>query len=136
MAIDLPWGAGTFLQAKDGVGAVTRSGYLHKGLAIAHDGWGEPRSRTLWTLFHIGSGGAFLQMIGDVATVFPVATEIAECGDWTLFDMPDGWKQTDPELGKKVFDILTKNPQAKPTTAFIRDIDPESHRAVIAAREG
>ncbi len=114
--------------------AAPRSSYVAMGGGASR--WATPREATRWTLIHLGSGGAIARLTGRVATVMPVAAEIAECSDWTLFDLPEGWRQTDPGLPAKVGAICEAHPEVKPDTAFggkvITDADA---RAVIDARE-
>jgi len=110
-------------------------GYTLAGLGLhrARREWGE--SKTRWALTHLGSGGKIIGLNGTLATVMPIANEIACCGDWTLFDMVDGWKQTDPGLQDRVAAILTSHGvKMKPTPDDLR-ITANEARAVIAARE-
>ena len=133
---DLPWKPASFFRANPGGAPIEAWGYEHRGLALRHAGWATPRSETRWTLIHIGSGGAVMRFTGSVATVMPVAGEIAACSDWTLFGLPDGWRQTDPELPAKVGAICEAHPEARPDTAFAApQISVEDAHAVIEARE-
>lgn len=130
------WQPARFFRAKPGGDPVEVSGYEWRGLGLRHSGWATPRTETRWTLTHLGSGAGLVRFTGDVATVFPVAGEIALCGDWTLFDLPEGWRQTDPDLPAKVAAILDAHPEARPDTAFEgRVVSDADARAVIAARE-
>jgi hypothetical protein len=132
----LPWAPARFFRAIPGGEPLEVHGYENRGLALRHSGWATPRSETQWTLVHVGSGGALMRFTGSVATVMPVASEIAECSDWTLFDLPDGWRQTDPELPAKVGAICEAHPEARPDTAFEAEVISISDaRAVIEARE-
>ena len=136
MSATNPWRPVQFHRAIPGKPPVECWGYAQDGLVLYHSGWMTPRTKTQWSLIHIGSGGTILHLTGSVAIVMPVASEIAECGDWTLFDLPDGWKQTDPELPAKVGAICRAHPEARPDTSFdgmtISDTDA---RAVIELRE-
>lgn len=133
---EIPWRPVRFFRANPGGDPVEVHGYEWRGLALRHSGWATPRTATRWTLTHLGSGGALARFMGDVATVFPVASEIALCGDFTLFDLPDGWRQTDPDLPAKVGAILAAHPEVRPDTASAgRVISDADARAVIAARE-
>lgn len=116
-------------------GVDTRSGYVMRGLGLGHDGWAKDRRNTEWTLTHIGSGTAVCRIVGSVATVMPVATEIAQCGDWMLFDLPDGWQQTDPELPARVQAILDSQMPGVTLRGRGRQATADEARAVIAARE-
>ena len=108
--------------------------YVHRGLALRHHGWATPRSQTLWSLVHIGSGATVVLMRGSVTTVMPVGFAIAECGDWTLFDLPTGWRQTDPELFDRVGVILIAHPEVFPHFPET-DVTEEEARAAIEMRE-
>jgi hypothetical protein len=133
---DEPWRPAQFFRAVPGGAPIETWGYERQGLALRHSGWATPRTDTQWTLIHLGSGGAIMRFTGTVAVVMPVAGEIADCSDWTLFDLPDGWKQTDPELPAKVGAICDAHPEARPETAYAADeISEADARAVIQIRE-
>jgi hypothetical protein len=132
----LMWSPGKIIRAVVGGEPIEANGYVYRGLALLHDGWGLPRTRTLWTLMHIGSGADLHNFAGDVATIFPVAGEIAEAIDWTLFDMPDGWKQTDPSMPEKFAAIIAAHPESNPSPCEGPHATPEDARAVIDLREG
>ena len=135
MEDEIRWTPAKFYQST-AAGPAERDGYQWRGLALRHHGWGVPRARTRWSLVHLGSGGTILRFTGDVATVFPVAGEIAECGDFTLFDLPEGWRQTDPDLPRKIAAICDAHPEARPDTKIEGSgISDDGARAVIAARE-
>ena len=112
-------------------------GYVWSGLGLAHHGWGVPARTTVWSLIHLGSGSRIGTLVGNVATVFPVASEVAQCGDFTLFDMPYGWMQTDPELSAKARAVFDAHPEVFPE--FDKPMDrammDESARAVARARD-
>lgn len=130
------WPHTSFLRATPGGAPVEEWGYKHRGLVMRHHGWATPREDTCWSLVHLGSGGTILRLVGRIAVVMSVAAEIAECSDWTLFDLPDGWKQTDPDLPAKVGAICEAHPEARPDTSFMATpIANEDARAVVAARE-
>ena len=90
------WRPAQFYHAMPGADPAKVWGYEWRGLALRHAGWAEPRSATRWTLLHIGSGTEIMRLTGSVATVMPVAGEVAECSDWTLFDWRYGSCQTQP----------------------------------------
>lgn len=128
------WLPAKFYRAVHGGLPVDEWGYEWRGLVLRHSGWATPRTQTRWSLIHIGSGGTIMRFTGTVATVFPVAGEIAECGDFTLFDLPDGWRQTDPDLPAKIAAICDAHPEALPDTSFTA-LSSDDARAVIEARE-
>lgn len=127
------WTPAKFYRAVHDGTPVEEWGYEWRGLVLRHSGWATPRTKTRWSLMHIGSGGTIMRFTGNIATVFPVAGEIAECGDFTLFDLPDGWRQTDPELPIKIAAICDAHPEAFPDTSPA--ISADDARAVIEARE-
>lgn len=130
------WQPARFYCAVPGGAPVEEWGYKRRGLALRHSGWANPRSETRWTLIHLGSGGPVASFVGNVSTVMPVAGEIATCTDWTLFDLPEGWRQTDPDLPAKVEAICEAHPEARPdTSSRTETISDADARAVIAARE-
>ena len=129
------WTPATFWTAMSH-GPDLRSGYTLLGLGLHHDGRAPRRQNTHWTLTHIGSGAAVCRMQGTVAMVMPVAADMARCGDWTLFDLPDGWQQTDPDLLPKVTAILEAHPEARGSVrGTVARATADDARAVIAARE-
>lgn len=62
----------------------------------------------MWSLSHLGSGHRIAILHGDVATAFPIASEIAEAGDWE-FDSLHGWKDRFPDAKEKVDEILARS---------------------------
>jgi hypothetical protein len=130
------WRPAKFFRAIPGKDPIEAWGYEWRGLVLRHTGWATPRTQTRWSLVHIGSGGTIAHFAGNVATVFPVATAIAQCSDFTLFDLPDGWRQTDPDLAQKIAAIFEAHPEAYPDSSFAAPtISDEDARAVIEARE-
>ena len=118
------------------IGPLTVQGYVWRGLGLHNSGWGAPRTKTKWTLTHLGSGALLGKFTGDVSAVFPIAAKIAQCGDFTLFDLPDGWQQTDPALREKVAEIMAAHPEVLSWGQKGAKITDDNARAVIAAREG
>lgn len=130
------WKPSSFFKAICGGVPTEQWGYERRGLVMHHSGWATPRTATLWTLTHVGSGAAFLRLTGNVATVMPVAGEIVEASDWTIFDLPEGWRQTDPDLPGKIGAICEAHPEVKPDSGFAgKEISDADARAVIEARE-
>lgn len=114
-----------------------RAGYTYRGLGLHMVAKASPKGRRppRWKLTHLGSGHGVAHIDGKVADAFPIATEVAECGDWD-FDGMDGWRNRDPDLPTKVRDVLAKYPKrAKFTTGRIGGSD-EAARLVLNARLG
>lgn len=90
-------------------------GYVYRGLGL-HLAISSSRRRRktqsekpqTWALTHLGSGHRVAFIRGRVAVAFPIAAEIAECGDWS-FDGLEGWRNVDPELPKRVFAIIERH---------------------------
>jgi hypothetical protein len=61
-----------------------------------------------WRLTHLGSGHAIASIVGTTARTFPIASEIAECGDWS-FEGLEGWKNVEPDLPQKLVDIAERH---------------------------
>lgn len=105
------WRPGT-VHLASAFGIETREGYLYCGLGMvqitpARSARGRRKAMpSEWSLTHLGSGHRVCMLFGEVATVFPVATEIAELGAWADFDTLDGWRQVDPDLPAKTFRII------------------------------
>lgn len=87
------------------------AGYVYRGLGLHIRVSASPKGRKppTWTLTHLNTGHSICNLTGKVADVFPVAAEVAECGDWT-FEGLHGWKNMDPELGFRTKAIAEKHP--------------------------
>jgi hypothetical protein len=70
------WRASSFPIARGG-GVVVTSGYVYRSLGLHMLSSARPPR---WSLARLGSGHRLIS--GVVADAFPIATEIAECGDW------------------------------------------------------
>lgn len=84
-------------------------GYVYRGLGLHKP---SPRRKN-WSLTHLGTGHQIATITGKVADVFPVASEIAECGDWD-FDGLKGYVNRDPEIGKRLHEIIARHKNARP----------------------
>ena len=109
------------------------AGYAHLGLGIHMIIKGSPKGRRppLWSLRHLGSGHTVCMIEGKVAVAFAIASEIAECGDWS-FDGLKGYVNVDPEIPEKFRTIYAKYPKA-----IRRGSGPQnenSARAIAVAR--
>ena len=89
-----------------------RTGYAMAGLGLYMMQGGSPKGRRkpLWSVTHIGTGHFICTLRGDVRTAFPVATEIAQAGDWT-FDGLTGFKNQFPEAPERMREIAAKYPR-------------------------
>ena len=129
------WAPGSFwISTEEGVDRV--SGYVRKGMGLRHHGWATPLDWTEWTLTHLGSGAAVMDLAGRVAVVFPVASEVADCTDWTAFDLASGWRQVDPDLIERLAAIVEKHRGVVlPEDDDAPLADDDSSRQVVAVRE-
>lgn len=86
-----------------------RAGYVYRGLGLVLSVRGSPKGRRkpIWALTHLGSGHALCLIEGDVKTAFPIASEIAELGDWD-WDGFEGYKNRDPELLTRASDVIER----------------------------
>lgn len=89
----------------------------------------------MWALTHLGSGHQLCRIKGTVATVFPIASEIAESGDWS-FDGLDGWRNQFPDAKEKLEAVAAKHPKLVVfTTGRGRDLmSAEIARQIMMAR--
>jgi hypothetical protein len=71
---------------------------------------GSPKGRrpARWALIHLGTGHRLAYLDGDVATAFPVATEIAEAGDWDFLSLL-GWKDKFPDGREKLEEVCARH---------------------------
>ncbi len=103
------WKPATFLKAfpEEPIEAV---GLVYRGLGLDMTMKGSPKGRRspTWSLTHLGTGHRVCLIFGQDADVLPIATEIAECGDWIFHDL-DGWQNLDPELMDKFQAIIAKH---------------------------
>lgn len=129
------WAPSKFLVSAPWRESMTREveGYVYRGLGLTIAIKGSPKGRRppRWTLTHLGSGHAVCNLTGHVKDAFPIATEIAECGDWS-FDGLYGWKNIDPELADKFRAIQAKH--AKQVHRGQGGCDEASAVAVATAR--
>lgn len=114
--MDEEWKVSSFRIGRCGLldGVEIVSGYEYRGLGLHMEEPARPargkRKATgpVWHLSHLETGHLVHRLRGDAATVFPVATEIACCTDWT-FSSIYGWKDRDPELPNKVREFAKKH---------------------------
>ncbi len=105
-------------------GPTTVAGYEHRELGL-HLVTGRGKSAT-WSLTHLGTGLQLCQIDGSVAVAFPVATEIAEAGDWGFISM-EGFKDRFPEAGKRLHEILERHTNTKRNW---RTYEPDEREAI------
>lgn len=86
------------------------AGYVYNGLGLHQAIGASPKGKRppTWTLTHLGSGHRVASIKGTVADAFPVATEIAEAGDWT-FDGLYGWRNQFPDAFERVKEIIARH---------------------------
>lgn len=93
-------------QIHHGSAAVSVAGYEHRNLGL-HILTGK-KDKAVWSLTHLGTGLSICKIKGGVRTVFPVATEIAEAGDWGFISM-EGYKDRFPDARAVVEGIMAKH---------------------------
>lgn len=95
-----------------GSGQGNRAGYIYRGLGLFMALSASPKGRRppKWCLTHLNSGHSIAWISGFVKDAFPIASEIAECGDWDFAGL-DGWRNQDPELPRKVLEIAARFPK-------------------------
>lgn len=105
------WRPETFEVALPG-GPTRKAGYVYRGLGIWQEMQPSPKGRrpAQWSLTHLGSGHKVCSIKGDVRTAFPVATEIAESGDWDFLSL-EGWKDRFPNVHEVIGEILSRHPK-------------------------
>lgn len=107
----MAWQAGSFDIASH-FGPRRVAGYTYRALGLYMMWAGSPKGRRppMWGLYHLGSGHVIVNLEGTVATAFPIATEIAEAGDWDFLSM-EGWKDRFPDAPEKTAEIAAKYPK-------------------------
>jgi hypothetical protein len=105
------WDPGDFLVARASDPSNV-AGYVYRGLGIYQARKASPKGRQPpeWLLVHLGSGHALCRIKGIVQTAFPIATEIAESGDWE-FESRVGWKDRFPDAREKLAAIMARFPK-------------------------
>lgn len=95
-------------------GVSAKTGYTYRGLGLWQVMAPSPKGRrpAVWSLTHLGSGHMICGLKGDVATAFPVATEIAEAGDWDFLSL-SGWKDRFPDAVARIREILARYPKVQ-----------------------
>lgn len=113
-------------------------GFTYRGLGLACS-MGAYRSKkgrkvipARWTLSHLGTGHSITILIGELASVLPIATEIAEAGEWDFLSI-DGWRDRFPDAKGKLDVILARHEGAARRPGGTMRCD-EVARAIAANR--
>lgn len=114
-------------QVHHGSTAVTVVGYTYRELGLHM--LTERGKVPTWSLTHLGTGLRICNITGKVAVSFPVATEIAEAGDWGFISMV-GYKDRFPESANKLREILGRHKNAKRVWRKIDNDEREAIRSV------
>lgn len=128
------WDADKFFVASLFEGPHKEAGYVYRGLGLRMVMRGSPKGRRppLWALTHLGTGHRICTIRGLAAAAFPIATEIAECGEWG-FDGLKGYINMDPELVIKCKAVIDHYP--KIVNYGGGGSSDDAARAVLYARE-
>lgn len=102
------WKVETFEAAHSG-GPRQRDGFVYRGLGLHKQSEAGRRQPARWTVTQLGTGHAIAYLSGDAGTVFPVATEIADAGDWDFLSMK-GWKDKFPDAPEQLALICARYP--------------------------
>lgn len=105
----MPWKPETFDVALAS-GPRAKAGYTYRGLGLWMRDTGSPKGRKppVWSLTHLGSGHCVVELTGKVAVAFPVATEIAEAGDWEFISLV-GYKDRFPDVADRLMEIISRH---------------------------
>lgn len=122
------WNAETFEIAHPTM-PIPTSGYTYRGLGLHIAISPSPKGRrpARWALTHLGTGHRLAFLDGDVATAFPIATEIAEAGNWDFLS-PKGWRDCFPDAKARLEEVCA----AHPKVAILTVSKPDSFHADIA----
>lgn len=114
----------------DGVRTVT--GYVYRGLGMHVAVAASPKGRRppRWSLTHLGSGHKLCNIDGDRGVAFPLASEVAQCGNWQFAGLR-GYMSRDAALRERVAEIIARHRECSPGVVC----GPNEERArEIAAR--
>ena len=103
----MTWEPATFKRAHSSW-PLASAGYVYGGLGICLTSSRGEKSR--WVLIHLNSGHAICWIRGSVAEAFPVASDIADCADWT-FDGLHGWRNQSPDLYERFEEVWKRHPK-------------------------
>lgn len=124
-----PWRYGQIHRALRGVPIAVEEGPVYAGLGLIREGHG-------WFLIHLNTGHSAARLVGSLAAVLPVATQIAECCEWDAFLTINGWKQVCPDLPARMKEIEERFGNVQPAWATSRgsDCNDDTAREIAYAR--
>lgn len=127
------WKRESFLVAGPG-GTSTCIGFTYNGLGIDLRSPGSPKGRrkSIWVITHLGSGHRIGRLVGSNATVFEIATELAEAGDWS-FEGLTGYQNQFPDAPQRWSELCAKYPDSISTGPLVGNSE-DAARAVAMAR--
>lgn len=86
--------------------------YRGLGLHLLSKAYRSPKGRRFlparWSLSHLGSGHCLVTLTGEWDEILPVATEIAEAGDWDFLSM-QGWRDRFPDAPERLAELVEKH---------------------------
>ena len=93
-------------------GPQRKNGYTYRSLGLFLWRTASPKGKqpATWSLIHLGTGHRLANLNGDAATVFPVATEIAEAGEWDFLSLK-GWPDRFPDAPDRLGAIIARYPE-------------------------
>jgi hypothetical protein len=108
------------------------AGYTYRGLGLYGESSRDGKSGS-WTLTHLGTGHMLAHISGGVQKAFPVATEIAEAGDWDFLSL-QGWKDRFPDAPERLDEICAKHSNVRRNEEPDRRNDHETAQKIAANR--
>ena len=127
------WKPETFEIAR-AAGPCLVGGYVNNGLGLHMHAAGSPKGRrpANWTLSHLGTGHRLAYLSGGLSVVLPVATEIAEAGDWGFLSFA-GYKDRFPDAQERLREIIGRHPKVG-SIRFDQAAIPEVAQQIAANR--
>lgn len=88
------------------------AGYTYRGLGLHIGVNPSPKGKrpARWVLTHLNTGHRIGFLDGNVATAFPVASKIAEAGDWDFLSF-EGWRDRFPDVRERLAEIQAQYPK-------------------------
>lgn len=86
------------------------AGYTYRGLGLfmRTEGSVTGKRPPLWNLSHLGTGHNLAIIEGFVAVSFPIATAIAEAGDWEFISL-EGYKDRFPDAPERLREVCERH---------------------------